>query len=344
MVMQIQQNVPLNAHSTMRVGGLAAYLTEVTRASELKEVWDWAKQQNLPVIMIGDGSNIIWKDEGFPGLVIVNKILGYDLSPFDEHTASLTLGAGEPWDSVVARTVQSGYWTLAPLSLIPGRAGATPVQNVGAYGMEVKDCLMTVQAFDTSIGQQVILPASDCGFSYRSSIFKTTEKGRYLITGLTFSLTNIPPLRPFYEAIERYLREKQLDIQTPQQLRDAVVAIRSSKLPDPAQIGNNGSFFANPIISDEQLVQVLGVNDSAKYWHLDGGKVKLSAAWLMENAGFKDFHDQETGMATWPLQTLVVVNEKAPSAAAVLAFKEKIVQAVKTKFDITLEQEPELLP
>lgn len=328
----------------MRVGGAAAHLVEITSDAELKEAWEWAKTNSLPVIMIGEGSNIIWRDEGFPGLVIVNKITGYELSAFDEHTASLTIGAGERWDSVVERSVQSGYYTLAPLSLIPGTAGATPVQNVGAYGQEIKNCLMTIQAFDTSVGQSVILRASDCSFGYRTSRFKTTDRGRYFITALTLSLSNYPPERPFYEAIERYLRETQKTINSPAELRDTVIAIRSSKLPDPAQVGNNGSFFANPIISDEQLVQVLGVDDSAKYWHLEGGKVKLSAAWLMEKAGFKDRHDEETGMGTWPTQTLVLVNEHAKHAADVLAFKEKIVSAVKTMFDVTLEQEPEILP
>lgn len=344
MLMTIQENVPLSAHSTMRLGGIASFLTEVSSDTELVEAWQWAKDKNVPVLIIGDGSNIVWRDEGFPGLVIVNRILGFRLQNFDENTAALTVAGGETWDSVVERTVQAGYYTLAPLSLIPGTAGATPVQNVGAYGQEVSKCLMTIKGLDTTTGKLAILRASDCKFAYRTSRFKTDNKGKFFITELTFSISKIRPEPPYYEAVERYVRQKNKIISSPQDLREIVVAIRTSKLPDPKVVANNGSFFANPIVSDEQLMQILGVSESAKYWHVGDNQVKLSAAWLVEQAGFKNFHDQETGMATWQYQPLVLVNEHAKSTLDLITFKTKIVTAVKEKFGVTLEQEPELLP
>ena len=328
----------------MRLGGNAAYLTEVNSVEELKQAWSWAKEKNIPIVVVGEGSNIVWRDEGFPGLVIVNRLLGYELHPFDENTTGLTVGAGEIWDSVVEKTVKDGYYTLAPLSLIPGTAGATPVQNVGAYGQEISNCLMTLQALDTSSGQLVTLRASDCGFTYRSSRFKLADKGKFIITAITLSLSKLPLPQPYYESLQNYISQNNLTISTSDDIRRAVIAIRTSKLPDPKLVANNGSFFANPIIADETLVRLLDSNSGIKYWHLDNDQTKLSAAWLVENAGFKDTHDQSTGMATWSNQPLVLVNEHAKSTADLLSFRDKIVAAVKEKFGVTLEQEPELLP
>lgn len=342
--MQIQENVPLSGYSTMRLGGIAAYLTAVSSVEELREAVSWAKEKGLAVIAIGEGSNIIWRDEGFAGLVIVNRILGYQLRPFDETNATLTVASGEPWDSVVERTVNEGYYTLAPLSLIPGTTGATPVQNVGAYGQEVSNCLMTLQALEVATGQMVILRGSNCQFSYRTSRFKTVDHGKFIITSVTFSISKQPPEPPYYESLARYLREHNLTVQTPNDIRQAVIAIRNSKLPDPKLVANNGSFFANPIVSDEALTQILGVNEGAKYWHLPDDKIKISAAWLIEEVGYKNVFDRETGIATWEKHPLVLVNRNAKSTADLLAFRSKIVDAVKEKFGVTLEQEPELLP
>lgn len=344
MTMDMQENVPLGGYSTMRLGGEAAFLVEVNSVDELLEAVAWAKEKNLSVISIGEGSNVIWRDEGFDGLVIVNKILGYKLSAFDETTASLTVASGEAWDSVVKRTVNEGYYTLAPLSLIPGTTGATPVQNVGAYGQEVSNCLMTLQAIDLLTSQSVIMRGSDCQFGYRTSRFKTVDHGKFIITSVTFSISKQPLEPPYYDSLQRYIRENNITVHSADDIRQAVIAIRNSKLPDPKVVANNGSFFANPIVSEEILAQILGVSESAKYWHLPDGKVKLSAAWLIEQVGFKDMHDESTGMATWVNHPLVLVNEHAKSTSDLLTFKDKLTNAVKEKFKVTLEQEPELLP
>lgn len=328
----------------MRLGGNAAYLTEIADRRELTEALAYADQSHLPVIMIGGGSNIIWRDEGFPGLVIVNKIMRFEEQFEDDENYYATIGAGENWDDVVARITEKGMTGIEALSLIPGTAGATPIQNVGAYGQEIADTLVSVEAYDNQLKQFVTLPAVDCAFSYRSSRFKTTDRGRFFITAITLHLIHGNPQPPFYRALQAYLDEKSLTNPTPQLIRDAVIDIRNSKLPDPAKVANNGSFFANPIVDAGLFSQLAADHPGIPNWPTEDGRYKLPAAWLLEQVGFKDVHDPETGMGTWPAQCLVLVNENAPSTAALLRFRQKIVDAVQQKFGITLEQEPELLP
>ncbi len=340
----ILHNVSLANYSTMGLGGPAAYMAEITGRTEVLEALSWAKTHKLSLLMIGGGSNIVWRDEGYPGLVIVNKIQGYEVSNEDDSHVYITVGAGENWDNVVERTVQAGLTGIEALSLIPGTAGATPIQNVGAYGQEIAQTLTTVEAFDTQAGDFVTLATSDCGFAYRTSRFKTADRGRFFITSLTLHLTKANPAPPYYGSVQSYFDQNGITRVTPDLLRQAVIAIRRGKLPDLAKIHNTGSFFANPIISASDLVQIRASYPDLPAWPLADGSVKIPAAWLIEQAGFKNFHDAATGMATWPAQALVLVNEKAKNTTDLLAFKQKIVDAVADKFNINLVQEPELLP
>ena len=328
----------------MRLGGTAAYAVDVHDRTKLVAALAWAEERHLPVMIIGGGSNIIWRDEGFPGLLLINKMMGYE--DFDEDGTNhyITVGAGENWDSVVARTASATLTGIEALSLIPGTAGATPVQNVGAYGQEIANTLTSVEAYDLQARKFVTIPATDCAFGYRTSRFKAADHGRFFITAITLHLTNGNPQPPFYPAVQTYFNAHQVSPVTPQALRAAVVDIRTHKLPNPAVVANNGSFFANPIVDPsiaERLAEEYGAVPS---WPAADGKVKIPAAWLLEKAGFKDYHDIETGMATWPAQPLVLVNEHARSTANLLRFRQKILDAVQLKFGITLEQEPELLP
>jgi UDP-N-acetylmuramate dehydrogenase len=342
--MNIQQNVSLANHSTMRLGGTAAYVADITSRSEIAEAIAWANERALPVMMIGTGSNIVWRDEGFAGLLLVNKIMGVNEQFEDGENYYITIGAGENWDAVVAHTAAKGMTGIEALSLIPGTAGATPVQNVGAYGQEIAQTLVTVEAYDLTLNQLVNVPSIDCGFGYRTSRFKTGDRGRFFITAITLHLMRHNPQPPFYGAVQQYFDENNIHDYTPQAMRDAVVAIRSSKLPDPARVANNGSFFANPIVDEGTLAQMTADFGVVPHWPAGDGLVKIPAAWLIEQAGFKDFHDTATGMATWASQPLVLINEHATSTAHLLAFKQKILDAVQQKFGIILEQEPELLP
>lgn len=319
-------------------------MSTVKSRAEVAPLVAWAEEHNLPVLMIGDGSNIVWRDEGFAGLILVNQIPGFETSNADEKTAYFTIGGGENWDHVVERSVTLGYNGIAELSLIPGTAGATPVQNVGAYGKEIRDCLVTLEAYDTQDKQFITLRGSDCGFGYRTSRFKTTDKGRFLITAITLLLTKDAPGPPFYDSVQRYFAERNITSPSVHDVREAVVAIRSAKLPDVKTVANNGSFFGNPIIEQQQFTQLSSEFPMMKYWKTEDDHIKLSAAWLIEQTGFKELSDPETGMATWPGQALVLVNERAKNTADLLKFKQKIVVAVQAKFGITLEQEPELLP
>jgi len=327
----------------MRLGGNATNLLEVRSRQEVEEAVKWAEDNNLPVIMIGGGSNIIWSDSGFDGLVIVNKISGFEKFEEDSENIYLTIGAGENWDSVVERSVKDGLTGIEALSLIPGTAGATPVQNVGAYGQQISDVLVSVEAYDSKDKKFITIGGADCGFSYRNSRFKSADKGRFFIIRLTLHLQKGNPKPPYYPSVQAFFEQHNIKVYSPQVLRDAVINIRQSKLPDPAKVANNGSFFTNPIIDDSMLPDLLANYPTLHYWRLEGGKTKISAGWLVETAGFKGVHDEETGMATWPAQALVFVNEHAGSTADLLKFKQKVTGKVKEMFGVELEQEPELV-
>lgn len=344
--MQIQENVALKDYSTMRLGGTVRYFAEISQRSEVEEAVNWAVEHRAPPLMIGGGSNIIWRDEGFEGLLLVNKVMGYESFSEDELNTYITVGAGEDWDSVVERTVKAGLSGIEALSLIPGTAGATPIQNVGAYGQEISDTLVSIEAYDLHTRQFTTIPAADCAFGYRTSRFKTTDRDRFFIMSITLHLMKQNPQPPFYRALGEYLATHHKgDTYTPADIRKAVVDIRSHKLPDPAKVANNGSFFANPLIPAPMLVQLQADYPDIPHWETsDPSMLKIPAAWLIEQAGFKDKHDKETGMATWKTQPLVLVNEKAKTTADLMKFKQSIIDAVEAKFQIRLEQEPELLP
>jgi UDP-N-acetylmuramate dehydrogenase len=340
----IAEDVALREYSTMRLGGTAAYAMAVSDRISLMRALDWARERGLPILMIGSGSNIVWKDEGFPGLLLVNRFSRREVFEEDTGDLYLTVGAGDNWDDTVAYSVSQGLTGIECLSFIPGTCGATPIQNVGAYGQEIADVLVTVEAFDMQSGEFVTLRASDCGFGYRTSRFKTTDRGRFFITAITMHLRRAEPKQPFYRALQKYLDDHAITTYTPQVLRDAVITIRSSKLPDPREVANNGSFFANPIVEEGDFVQIAAGYEDPPHWPTDDGRIKLSAAWLIETAGFKDHHDPATGMGTWPSQPLVLVNEHAKSTADLMKYRQAIVDKVKEKFGVTLQQEPELLP
>lgn len=327
----------------MRLGGNAANLVEVSNQQELIEAVNWAESQNKQLIVIGSGSNIVWKDEGFSGLVIVNKIKGIEMINETDQDLYVTVGAGEIWDSVVERVVEQGYSGIEELSLIPGTAGGAPVQNIGAYGREISSVLSSVQAYDRTTKQVVNIPSYDCQFAYRTSRFKTTDRGRFCILSITLHVTKTNPQPPFYSAVEEYFSRLGITTYTPQALRDAVIFIRTNKMPDPAMIPNNGSFFTNPIIDQDKYEQLKDKYSMVVSWPAGEGKVKLSAGWLVEQAGFRGFHDQETGMATWERQSIVFVNEHAKTTADLLKFRDRIIKAVQDKFGVTLTQEPELI-
>lgn len=337
--MKILENVSLKQYSTMQLGGTARYCVRINSEAELLEALSWAEEKKLRFKVIGSGSDIVWGDDGFDGLVAVMAIKDFRITESNQ----VCIGAGNDWDEAVARTVEAGLSGLETLSYIPGTAGATPVQNVGAYGQEISSVLVSLRAYDRQEKDFVELKNIDCAFGYRTSRFKTTDKDRFIILSITLQLSELPLEPPFYESLQSYLDENDITKFTSQNVREAVIAIRTDKLPDPFETANNGSFFINPIIDSAHYEKLKTKYSSIKAWPMPVGRIKISAGWLIEEAGFKDYYDQETGMATWSKQALVLINEHAKTTQDLLTFKQKIVDAIQVKFAITLEQEPELI-
>ncbi|MEX2014954.1 MAG: UDP-N-acetylmuramate dehydrogenase [Candidatus Saccharimonadales bacterium] len=340
--MKIENNQPLSGHSTMRLGGPAKFLMNITSREQITEAVEWAKKNNCKIIMIGHGSNIVWQDSGFDGLVLVNKIPGFNVNQQgDEYIVKL--GAGEVWDEVVNKLVVQGLSGVEQLSLIPGTVGATPVQNVGAYGRELSEVLISVEAFDLSENKFVEIANEDCGFSYRKSRFNQQDSDRFLICAITLKLHKANPAPPFYATLEKYLSEHRITEYTPLNIRSAVIEIRNSKLPDPAKVANCGSFFGNPIVNKTKLLELKTGYPEIQSWDMKNSTYKVSAAWLLDQLGLKGYKDPSTGMALWHAQPLVFVNENAKSTKDLLSFREKIKSKVQEKFGIDLKQEPELI-
>lgn len=338
--MHIQRNVSLKDYSTMRLGGIANALTTVTTEQELLDALAWARQNALPLLVLGGGSNVIFSD-GFDGLVIINRITGYQVTQDTPQSTTICAGAGENWDGIVARTVNANLHGIELLSGIPGTIGATPVQNVGAYGAEIADTFIELKAYDLTADQFVTLSKADCHFTYRDSIFKDPAKRHHIIVSVTLRLTKDEPKPPFYASLQAYLDERGITEYHPLAIREAVLAVRSRRLPDPAIIANTGSFFKNPIVSTQVAEELQAKHPDLAFWPLKDGKVKLAAGWLLEHAGLKGY--KAHGMATYEHHALVLVNESAKTCDDLLTFKQEIITAVREKFGITLEQEPELL-
>lgn len=339
--MKIRENVPLREYATMRLGGPARFLTEVKHQDDLIEAANWALDQRLPILVLGGGSNVIIRDEGFPGLVIINHLRGFDIIQDTPEGAVVRIGAGEVWDDVVAHAVRKDLSGIEALSLIPGSAGATPVQNVGAYGQEIADTFIELEAYDLATRRIVTLTKEQCGFAYRTSIFKPMANRHYIILNITLGLFKDNPTPPFYPRLQAMLDAHHVTEYTPAIIREAVIAIRNQRLPNPEKIANTGSFFKNPIVS-----KLLANDLKARYpdmpqHDMPDGQVKIPAGWLLDHAGLKNYADY--GMRTYPQNALVFVNENARSYADLAHFRDEICQIIQTEYNIKLEQEPELI-
>jgi UDP-N-acetylmuramate dehydrogenase len=336
--MEIHTNIPLKNYTTMRLGGNARFMTEAHTPEEVAEVYRNAKAQNLPIFILGGGSNIIVHDEGFNGIVIRNRIPGFEVIEDSPSTTTIRVGAGENWDEVVKRTVDMNLSGIEAMSAIPGTAGAAPVQNVGAYGQEIADTLISLEAYDSATNSFVVLQNADCGFSYRHSIFRGDAAGRYVVTAITIQLYKAMPQPPFYKAIEDYFAANSITMFTPEIIRDAVIKIRTDKLPDPKVTPNTGSFFKNAIVEDWQLTDLRKEYPDLPTYDMPDGKFKIPTGWLIEQAGLKGktLH----GMRVHDKNALVLINESASSYQDLAAARDEISGAVRDQFRITIEQEP----
>lgn len=322
----------------MKLGGNARFMTEVRTPEEVQEVCRNAASQNLPIFILGGGSNVIVRDEGYNGIVVRNRIPGFEILADEPGTTTLKIGAGENWDGVVKRTVEMNLSGIEAMSAIPGTAGAAPVQNVGAYGQEIADSLVSLEAYDRQTDRFIVLESTDCGFSYRNSIFRSTEAGRYVILSITIQLSKTAPSPPFYAAVQTYFDEHNITLYTPQIVRDAVVEIRKNKLPDPEITPNTGSFFKNAIVEDWQLTDLKNDYPDIPTYDMSDGRFKVPTGWLIEQAGYKGktLH----GMHVHDKNALVLINESATSYADLASARDEIMGAVRDKFRILIEQEP----
>jgi UDP-N-acetylmuramate dehydrogenase len=336
--MDIHTNIPLKKYTTMHLGGNARFMTDAHTPKEVAEICRNAKSQNLPIFILGGGSNIIVRDEGFDGIVIHNRIPGFEVIKDEPGQTILKVGAGEAWDETVKKTVEMNLSGIEALSAIPGTTGAAPVQNIGAYGQEVGEVVVSIEAYDMTTNAFVILQNSDCGFSYRHSIFRGTEAGRYVITSVTMRLYKTAPQPPFYGAIQDYFDTHNITLYTPQIIRDAVIEIRKNKLPDPALMPNAGSFFKNAIIEDWQLTDLRKEYPDIPTYDMPDGRFKIPTGWLIEQTGLKGktLH----GMRVHDKNALVLINESATNYADLASARNEIIGAVRDQFRIMIEQEP----
>ncbi|MDO4773641.1 MAG: UDP-N-acetylmuramate dehydrogenase [Candidatus Saccharibacteria bacterium] len=336
--MDVRTAINLKPYTTMQLGGDARFMAVATTPEEVRSLYATAEQQHLPVFVLGGGSNVLVRDEGFDGIVLLNRLQGFEVVGQTEATTTIRIAAGEVWDEVVARTVAMGLSGIEALSAIPGTAGAAPVQNIGAYGQEVADTLVSVEAYDSLTDQFVTLENEACQFAYRHSIFRGEQAGRYCITAITLELYRALPKPPFYSALERYFEERHITQFTPQVVRDAVMAIRADKLPDPAIKPNAGSFFKNAIIDRWQAEELLQKYPAMPHYDMPNDRVKVPTGWLIEQAGMKG--QLLYGMRVHDKNALVLINEAAESYANLAAARQEIIQAVYDMFHIQIEQEP----
>ncbi len=340
--MDIHTNIPLKNLTTMKIGGPARFFAEARTPQDVQSLYQNAASKQIPVFIIGGGSNVIAHDEGYPGLIIRIKIPGFEVVKDDLYSTTVKIGAGEDWDATVKKTVDMRLSGIEAMSAIPGTVGAAPVQNVGAYGQEIAGILESLEAYDTTENTFVTLQNADCEFGYRHSIFRGNQSGRYIITSITLTLSKSLPVPPFYESLQTYLDEHSISIFTQQTIRDAVIAIRSEKLPDPAVKPSAGSFFKNAIIESWHLDELRATYPEIKAYEMGNDTFKINTGWLIEKLGYKGqlLH----GFRVNEMNTLVLINESASSYGDLEAARDEIIGKVRDTFRILIEQEPLEIP
>jgi len=332
----VQRDVSLASFNTFRFDYQAQFLALVDDLETLKRVVHWAHSHQLPITVLGGGSNLLIRDH-VSGLVIVNQLRGKRLVSEDAEALRLSVAGGENWHDLVAYCVQQGWSGIENLALIPGTVGAAPVQNIGAYGVEVKDVIARVQVLEMDSGQLYWLRAEECGFSYRDSHFKGKWKGRYIITETELCLFKQPRLVLNYGGLKSQIHG-EASLRT---VFDAVCAVRRSKLPDPNDIANAGSFFKNPVVSvEEHAVLKQRFPDLVSFSFADG--YKLAAGWMIDQAGWKG--RQHKGVGVYEKQALVLVNHSEHQAASLLELESLIKESVFERYCVQLEREPVELP
>lgn len=335
--MKIYEHYSLKALNTFGIDVQARYFCSLRTLGGLKTVMLWRREHpDLPVLFLGGGSNMLFIAD-FPGMVVQVRLEERKVIAEDEHYVYVRAGAGENWHEFVRWTLEQGYAGLENLSLIPGTVGAAPMQNIGAYGVELKDHFYELDALDWRTAELRKFSLDDCAFAYRDSHFKSVEPGRWLIAAVTFRLPKQPVWKTDYAGVSESLADQALDAR---RISDAIITIRQSKLPDPAVLGNAGSFFKNPLVTAEAFAAMKAKFPNCPAWPQDQA-VKLSAGWLIDQCGWKGKRVGDAG--TYDQHALVLVNHGQASGAEIWQFAQAIIVSVAEKFGVTLEAEPNVM-
>jgi len=339
----VQTQVPLQAFNTLAIPVNASHFCTVQNLDQLKAALDYAAINQLSILPLGGGSNMVF-EHAPPGLVIHNRLHGRKIIEENINDLILEVAAGESWPKLVEDCTRQGWYGLENMALIPGSVGAAPIQNIGAYGIELADVFDSLDYVDTRQHrpqhdqlQRYRLDKTDCQFGYRDSVFKHALNNQSFITCIRLRLSKTPQSVTHYPALSHYLALHQLD-NTPENIFSAVCSIRKAKLPDPAHIPNAGSFFKNPLISINQFERLKQHYPEAIGYPADGQKIKVAAGWLIEQAGWKGKILNGVGMHD--KQALVLINPGKQSGEAVLDVAHQLVKDIQEQFEITLEIEP----
>jgi len=330
----------LQAYNTFGISVSATRFVEISSLEHLQSLYKNEDFNNKQYLILGGGSNILFTKD-YEGLILKNNLKGISLVNETENYVWVKVAAGELWHPFVLYCVERNWGGIENLSLIPGTVGAAPIQNIGAYGVELKETFESLEAINMHNGQTETFTNEQCNFGYRESIFKHDLKGEYFISSVTFKLNKKPVLNATYGDIQNLLDSKQIKVPTIKDVSDAVIDIRRSKLPDPAQIGNAGSFFKNPIISKAQFESLKLNHPEIKSFPAPDAKVKIPAAWFIEKAGWKGKRIGDIGVHE--KQALVLVNYGGGKGEDILKLAYEIIDSIKTEFNVTLIPEVNIL-
>jgi UDP-N-acetylmuramate dehydrogenase len=340
---RLQRNVPLAPFTTLGIGGPARLFIRAETVDEIREALSWTAAHHEPLFILGGGSNVLISDEGFDGVVLQIDLRGITVREVDAEAVTVYVAAGETWDDFVSFAVDRGWAGIECLSGIPGLTGATPIQNVGAYGQDVSETIIRVEVIERDTGRIVTLTNWECGFGYRQSVFKGAAKDLYVVVGVTFRLRpgGVATIR--YPELQAYLDERAIDLHDLRAVREAVIAIRKRKgmVLDPTDpdTRSDGSFFMNPVLTRTQFEQ-FPAKDAPHF--PSGDQIKLSAAWLIEHSGFhKGFVHGNVGLSS--KHTLAVINRGGGSAEAVLDLVRMIQGGVREAFGVEVHPEPNFI-
>ena len=334
--MKIQEHISLKLFNTFGIDVAARYFAELNSSVDFAELLNEPVYKTNDQLILGGGSNILFT-KNYDGLVIKNNLKGIEITREEDDFVWIKAGAGENWHNFVMWCVNKNYGGLENLSLIPGCVGAAPMQNIGAYGVEIKDACKKVFALDRETGKEVIFRNSDCLFGYRDSIFKHAYKDHFIITSVIFKLNKKPVFNTSYGAINQELETMGVKDLSIKAISDAVINIRSSKLPDPAQIGNAGSFFKNPEVTKQKHDELKQKFENLVSYPLENGNFKLAAGWLIEQCGLKGKRVGQAGVHA--KQALVLVNYGGVNGSEIYKLSEEVLDAVQNTFGLTLERE-----